>query len=293
MSDKVCDICPRECRVDRTNNKGVCGTSDILRISRVGLHMWEEPCISHKNGSGTIFFSGCNLKCVFCQNFEISKGLKGKDISPEILSDEILRLQDIGADNINLVTPTHFAELIVLALEKIKDKLHIPVCYNCGGYEKTETLDKLSPYIDVFMPDIKFFDSYFSKKYANAEDYFFFASKALRKMYELKGYAEYDENGKIIKGVLTRHLVLPSLYKDSISILEYLAKNYDPDKFALSLMSQYFPTENCGKYPEINRKLTTFEYQKVVEKAQELGFKNCYIQEKISADDKYVPKFDY
>ncbi len=293
MQRNVCNICPRECKVDRSKSMGLCGTLNKLRVSKVGLHMWEEPCISHKNGSGTIFFSGCNLKCVFCQNFQISAGLKGRDITPEILSNEILKLQEMGADNINLVTPTHFADLVIVALAKIKNELYIPVCYNCGGYEKVETIEKLSPFIDIFMPDIKFFDSAVSYKYAHAHDYFVVASRALEKMYDLKGYAQYDDNVKMVKGVLTRHLVLPTLYKDSISIIEYLASNYDSSKFALSLMSQYFPTANCTNYPEINRKLTTLEYMKVVDKAKELGFTNCYTQEKTSADESYVPNFDY
>ena len=293
MTENLCSICPRECRVDRDIKHGVCNAGNTLKIARVGLHEWEEPCISHKNGSGTIFFSGCNLKCVYCQNAEISKELKGKEIGTDVLSDEILKLQDIGADNINLVTPTHFAKQIIRSLDKIKHKLNIPVCYNCGGYEKVETLSMLNGYIDIFMPDIKYFDKSLSERYSGASDYFFVASKALEKMYELVGYAKYNDDGKMIGGVLTRHLVLPSHTEDSINILEYISQNYDVEKFALSIMSQYFPTERCKKYPEINRKLTTLEYRKVVNKADCLGFKNCYIQDKSSATIKYVPVFDY
>lgn len=293
MSENLCSICPRECRVNRNIKGGICGTRNSLKIARVGLHQWEEPCISHKNGSGTIFFSGCNLKCIFCQNVEISKELKGVEISTDDLSDEILKLQDSGAENINFVTPTHFTIQIIRSLDKIKHKLRIPVCYNCGGYEKEETLSMLDGYVDIFMPDFKYFDSALSERYSGAADYFNVASRALNKMYDLVGYARYDNEGKMTKGVLTRHLVLPSHTQDSIKILEYISQNYDVVKFALSIMNQYFPTSECEKYSEINRKLTSLEYQKVVKIVEKLGFKNCYIQHKSSATKAYVPNFDY
>ncbi len=290
---KECMLCPRKCGADRSIAAGICGAGSSARIARVGLHKWEEPCISYGKGSGTVFFSGCSLKCVFCQNKEISKGLKGVDISVKDLSDEFLKLQDMGASNINLVTPTHYTDDIIKALDLIKHKLSIPVCYNCGGYENIETLDKLNGYIDIFMPDIKYFSTEYSKKYSAAPDYFDVASKAVKKMHDIVGYADIDDDGKMKKGVLVRHLVLPSLYKDSIAILEYLAREYDVNKLAISIMSQYFPTEACEKYPEINRKLTTLEYTKVVNRAKELGFTKGYMQDKASAIEDFVPDFDY
>lgn len=293
MDFEKCNLCPRNCGTDRSKNKGICGTGDSIRIARAGLHKWEEPCISYGKGSGTVFFSGCSLKCVFCQNHEISRGLKGKDISVETLADEFLRLKDMGASNINLVTPTHFVKDIVYALDKVKSKLDIPVCYNCGGYEKEESLEMLNGYIDIFMPDIKYFSTEYSKKYSCASDYFEYASKAVRKMHDMVGYADIDENGHMKKGVLVRHLVLPTLFKDSIKILEYLACEYDAARLGISIMSQYFPTENCVNYPEINRKLTTLEYMKVVKRAKELGFTKGFIQDKKSAVEDYVPDFNY
>lgn len=286
-------LCPRGCGVDRNKSVGVCGVGNDIRIARVGLHAWEEPCISYGKGSGTVFFSGCSLKCVFCQNREISRGLKGKDISTDTLADEFLRLQQMGAVNINLVTPTHYAQHIVKALDKVKHKLEIPVCYNSSGYERVETLTMLDGYVDIFMPDIKYYSCEHSKKYSGASDYFEIASKAIKQMHKMAGYAKLDSEGHMMKGVLVRHLVLPSLYKDSIAILEYLAGEYDTSKLAISIMRQYFPTELCKGFPEINRRITTLEYNKVVNKAKELGFVNGFIQQRESAVKDYVPEFNY
>ena len=293
MDFNKCMICPRRCGADRINGKGICGAGSSIRIARIGLHEWEEPCISYGKGSGTVFFSGCSLKCVFCQNNEISAGFKGVDITVEKLADEFLRLQENGAVNINLVTPTHFACDIINALDSVKHKLKIPVCYNCGGYESTEIIANLKGYIDVFMPDFKYYSSEYSLRYSRAANYFEIASNALKMMHDIAGYPIFDDEGHMKKGVLVRHLVLPYLYKDSINILEYLASEYDTSKMGLSIMSQYFPTENCKNYPEINRRITTLEYMKVVNKALELGFVNAYIQDKNSADSSYVPDFDY
>ena len=293
MTNEGCMLCPRKCGADRSVSKGVCGASKDIRIARVGLHKWEEPCISYGNGSGTVFFSGCSLKCVFCQNAEISRGFKGKNITPDALAQEFIRLQDMGASNINLVTPTHFVDDIICALDKAGDRLKIPVCYNCGGYESSETLERLKGYVDIFMPDIKYYSSESSKKYSSAPDYFEVASRAIKKMHEMVGYADIDGEGHMRKGVLVRHLVLPSLFKDSIRLLEYLASEYDVKRLGISIMSQYFPTEGCADYPEINRKLTSLEYMKVVRRAKELGFVNGFIQDKKSATAAYVPDFDY
>lgn len=288
-----CMLCPRRCQVLRKKDTGVCGVKDKIRVARIGLHNWEEPCISYGKGSGTVFFSGCNLKCVFCQNNEISHGAAGKDISEETLAKEILILQDKGAVNINLVTPTHFADKIAKTLEIVRPQLKVPVIYNCGGYESLETLKMLSGLVDVYLPDMKYKSPEYSRKYSACPDYFEKASESLDFMIKDAGYPEFDENEHIKRGVIVRHLVIPSLYKDSISILEYLASKYDVKKLGISIMSQYFPTENCKRFPEINRHLTTLEYSKVVSKAKELGFEIGYIQDKSSANDKYVPCFDY
>lgn len=288
-----CMLCPRKCGADRTTGVGACGVGSSIRIARVGLHEWEEPCISYGKGSGTIFFSGCSLKCVFCQNYKISAQHFGTDVSADTLADEMLRLQDMGAVNINLVTPTHFAYGILKALDKVKHRLSIPVCFNCGGYELTETLAMFDEYADIYMPDIKYFSPLLSKKYSGAADYFEKASAAVAFMHKSVGYADFDGDGHMRRGVLVRHLVLPSLYADSLKILDYLAENYDTKKIAISLMRQYFPTASCASYPEINRKLTTLEYRKVTDYAVKLGFTVGFTQEKSSAFSHYVPAFDY
>lgn len=288
-----CMLCPRGCKVSRITDKGVCGVNDKIRVAKIGLHNWEEPCISYGKGSGTVFFSGCNLKCVFCQNNEISHVCAGKEITEQTLAEEILMLQYNGAVNINLVTPTHFADKIAKTLEIVKPKLKVPVIYNCGGYESVKTLNMLSGLVDVYLPDMKYKSSEYSTKYSACSDYFEKAAVALDFMVKDAGYPEFDENRHIKRGVIVRHLVIPSLYKDSIGILEYLASKYDVKKLGISIMSQYFPTDNCKSFPEINRYLTSLEYSKVVSKAKELGFEIGYIQDKSSANDKYVPCFDY
>lgn len=290
---KSCRLCPRECGADRTRTVGYCGVSDTVRVSRVGLHLWEEPCLSYGKGSGTVFFAGCNLRCVFCQNHEISAGHAGKDIDVKTLAAEFLRLRDRGASNINLVTPTHFADKIASALDSVKSTLGIPVVYNCGGYEKEETLRMLAPYIDIFLPDFKYVSSDLSAKYSGAADYFTVAAKALETMYDIAGYAVFDEDEHMTRGVLTRHLVLPGAHRDSMALLDYLASRYDPSRFAISLMSQYFPTAACSDIPPLNRRLTTLEYEKVTEHAEALGFTLGYTQDRRSAKEEYVPSFDY
>lgn len=290
---KSCNVCPRNCKADRTENVGFCGVGDKAVISRVGLHLWEEPCISYGKGSGTIFFAGCNLGCVFCQNHEISKTGKGVLVDTDTLCREMLALCDRGAVNINLVTPTHFTFQILRALEKVKHKLPVPVVYNCGGYESVETLKELEGYIDIYLPDIKYYSHDFSEKYSRCPDYFEKAIIALEEMHRQSGYALFDEHGHMKSGVMVRHLVLPSLYKDSCKILEELAKRFDVAKLPVSLMSQYFPTANCEKYPKINRRVTSLEYQKVVKYAKDIGFEKGFVQDKASAKEEYVPSFDY
>lgn len=286
-------MCPRLCGRDRNTQRGFCGADKYVRIARVGLHEWEEPCISYGKGSGTVFFSGCSLRCVYCQNHEISAELCGKDVEAEKLCDLFLSVRDMGAVNLNLVNPTHYSLDIARALYKIKEKLGIPVIYNTGGYDKVETLREFSGLIDIYLPDIKYHSPEYSQKYSGAADYFAVAFAALEEMFSQTGYPEFDSNGHMTKGVLVRHLVLPTLYRDSMAILDELAKKYDTSKLYVSIMRQYFPTHRSFEFPEISRKLTTLEYNKVIDHAERLGIVNGYTQEKSCAKEEYVPDFDY
>lgn len=253
--------------------------------------MWEEPCISGKNGSGTVFFSGCSLKCVFCQNFEISHQNKGEIISIERLSEIFLKLQDMGAHNINLVNPTHFSSVIKEALDLIKGKLEIPVVWNSSGYEKAEIIKTLSGYVDIFLPDFKYVTPEIAKKYSQASDYFEYAKNAVKEMTEIAGYPQFSPDGMLKKGVLIRHLVLPSNFRESFKVIDFLSANFDTDRLYLSLMCQYFPAYRACEYKEISRKLTTLEYQKVIDYAIKSGIRNGFLQERNSATDEYVPQF--
>ena len=293
MREIGCVACPRQCRALRSAEKGFCGVGEDIKIARIGLHLWEEPCISFGNGSGTIFFSGCNLRCVFCQNQMISQGGKGREISRETLIEEMLNLQERGAGNINLVTPSHYTEAIASVLQDVKHKLSIPVIYNSSGYDKAESLQKLDGLIDIYLPDVKYFSPELSQKYSGARDYFSVAEKAIKEMFRQCGYYQEDEMGHMRKGVLLRHMVLPSCYRDSVKVLDWVAENYAADRMAISLMSQYFPTYRATEYPELNRRLTTFEYKKVVEHARNLGFVNGFVQKRESASSSYVPDYDY
>lgn len=288
-----CTLCPRRCGADRSKNRGFCGADGKIRIARVGLHEWEEPCISYGVGSGTVFFSGCSLKCVFCQNYEISSLGKGRDIDPSELSEIFLSVRDMGAANLNLVNPTHYSEGVISALELVKDSLGIPVVYNTGGYDSVETLKRFEGLVDIYLPDLKYFDSAYSAKYSGAADYFEVASKAVFEMHRQVSYPVFDGEGHMKGGVLVRHLVLPTLWRDSVKILDYLAGTYDVKRLHISLMRQYFPTHRAFEYPEISRRLTSLEYDKVTEHARGLGIVNGYTQEKSSAKEEYVPKFDY
>jgi putative pyruvate formate lyase activating enzyme len=263
----------------------------MVKAARASLHYWEEPCISGTSGSGTIFFSGCALKCCFCQNYNISHQNKGKNIDIKRLSDIFLELKDNGAHNINLVNPTHFVPQIICALENVKDKLEgIPIIYNCGGYEKIETLRMLEGYIDIYLPDLKYMDNKISERYSNAENYFEYASKAIQEMHRQQ--PKIVMNGNIMKsGLIVRHMVIPGCRHDSLKLLNWLYDKIPVDSFLLSLMSQFTPTYRCQEYPEINRRITTFEYNSVTAYAAELGF-NGYTQNRASADSLYTPDFN-
>lgn len=299
MCDKIkkylknCRLCPRQCGINRYENTGYCGTGTEILGAKACLHQWEEPCISYRNGAGTVFFSGCSLHCCFCQNSVISNEIKGKSITVRQLGDVFLRLQEQGADSIELVTPTHFLPQIISALDMVKHRLGIPVIWNSGGYELPETIGLLDGYIDVYLPDIKYFSSDISAKYSNAPDYFEYASAAVLRMIKQAGKLVYNSQGGLVRGTVIRHLVLPSHRHDSMKILDWIAENITPETALLSLMSQYTPfdgiPENC---PELRRRITKMEYNSVVRYAQDLGL-DGFIQEKSSASAKYVPEFDF
>lgn len=287
-----CFACPRACGVDRDTQQGYCGQTNEFRIARAALHMWEEPCISGSHGSGTVFFSGCNLGCVFCQNYRVSHRGQGISVSQDDLIGKMLALQEAGAHNINLVTPTHFAPQLAKALACVKPQLHIPVVYNTGGYEKPEMLDSLAPYVDIWMPDFKFADAQLAKAYAGAPDYPEVAARAIAKMYALAGATRFDPDGMMTKGVLVRHLVLPGSRKDSIAVLDKIAQIVPVQDIRLSLMSQYTPEFALdAPYPNLHRRVTSFEYGSVTAHAEKLGFIG-YMQQRESATAKYTPEFD-
>lgn len=287
-----CNICPRKCNIDRTIYKGYCGMDDTLVVARAALHMWEEECISGKEGSGAVFFAGCNLRCVFCQNRNISQNGAGKTITVDRLADIFCELQKKGANNINLVTPTHYTKQIMAALDIAKDKgLNIPVVYNCGGYESIDTIKELKGYVDIFLPDFKYVDKNISKKYSNCEDYFDVAKKGLAAMYEIVGNPQFDERGMMKKGVIVRHLMLPGHVKDSKSVLKYLHETYGNNIY-ISIMSQYTPLVDKDKYKEIARKLYPAEYKRLVDYAIDIGIVNGFVQEGDVADESFIPEFD-
>lgn len=287
-----CRICPRRCGADRNKARGVCGAGSALRAARAALHFGEEPCISGTRGSGTVFFSGCNLKCVFCQNSKISRGIYGKDISAERLSEIFFELQEKGAHNINLVTPTPYVPQIIRAIELCRGKVNIPLVYNTGGYELRETLAQLEGYIDIYLTDVKYFSPDLSKKYSGAADYFEYSAQAAAEMIRQTGKPAFADDGLLKRGTIIRHLVLPSCRKDSIQIMRELSARFSPDSFILSLMSQYTPYEHYAEFPDLNRKITDFEYRSVVDEAIRLGMTNGFMQERSSAKKEYTPPFD-
>ena len=288
-----CTICPRNCRVDRTKGKkGYCSVTDKLVIARASLHMWEEPCISGTHGSGTVFFSGCNLGCVYCQNHTISTGKSGKEITRERLAEIFLELQSKGAHNINLVTPSHFVPQIIDALVMSRENgLKIPIVYNSSGYEKVETIKMLEGHISIYLPDLKYKDKSIAKKYSNCIDYFEHASRAIEEMVRQTGEVSFDEDGMAVKGVIVRHMTLPGYIEDSKKIIKYLHETFK-DKIYMSIMNQYTPLSVVEKYPEINRKITSDEYEELVDYAVSIGVENGFIQEEETALESFIPDFD-
>ncbi len=292
-----CELCPRKCGIDRTLNEGFCRAPAGVIAARAALHFWEEPCISGSRGSGTVFFSGCTLRCCFCQNYKISRDLYGKMLDTRQLADAFLRLQDQGANNLSLVTATHFLPWIIPALDLIKDRLHIPVVYNCGGYERIETIQALKDYVDIWLPDLKYESSELSSRYSKAPYYFAVSSKAIAQMIRQTGAPHFrsipgEAEPIMDRGVIIRHLVLPGQKEDSIRLMHWIAENLPKGSFYISLMSQYTPYEKLPEYPELNRRITSYEYQKVVDTALELGLTRGFMQKRSSAREEYTPAFD-
>lgn len=287
-----CKLCPRLCGADRTKKTGFCGAGNNIKLAKAYLHKWEEPCISYKNGAGTVFFSGCNLHCCYCQNNSISNELFGIEVTPEKLGEIFLKLQDDGADNIELVTPTHFVPQIIKSLDKVKARLNIPVIYNTGGYELVDTIKMLEGYIDVYLPDIKYFSADVSARYSNAPDYFERVSEAVPEMIRQVGKLVFNKDGGIEKGTIIRHLVLPKQRHDSMKILDWISRNTSADDVMVSIMNQYTPFDFISdEFPELKRRITKMEYNSVVDHAAGLGL-NGFTQEKSSSSEKYVPDFD-
>ena len=288
-----CTLCPRNCKVNRNNGeKGFCGAGKNLRVARAALHYYEEPCLSGNGGSGTVFFSYCNLKCVFCQNHQISTENFRKEISIERLSNIFLELQKKGALNINLVTPTHYVPQIIEALKLAKKNgLSIPIIYNTSSYENVETIKLLKGYIDIYLPDFKYFDSNYGLKYSNVKNYFEHASIAIDEMIKQIKECVFDKYGIMKKGIIIRHLVLPGLKEDSKRILKYIHDNYK-DKVYVSIMNQYTPLDNVKNYVELNRKVTNSEYEEVVNYAIDLGITKGFIQEDGTVNESFIPNFD-
>ncbi len=289
---QICNLCPRNCKVNRNLEAGVCGEFSTIRIARASLHMWEEPPISGTNGSGTVFFTGCPLHCVFCQNHNIADGTNGVAVSVDELCAIFLKLQKMGAHNINLVTATHFVPDVVSAIRDAKENgLIIPIVYNTSGYETVETLEMLDGIVDVYLPDFKYVSTELSTKYSNAKDYFDVASKALAEMFRQVGAPQFD--GDLIKkGVVVRHLILPGCTDDSKAVIDYLYRTYGDDIF-ISIMNQYTPlSAQLARHPELDRTLIDAEYDEVVDFAVELGITNAFVQEGAAAAESFIPDFE-
>lgn len=289
-----CTLCPRMCHANRSEGKkGFCGMSDVIYGARAALHMWEEPCISGEKGSGAVFFSGCTLRCVFCQNYAIAEGAYGKPVGIERLTEIILELQAQGAANINLVTACHFVPMVIVALKAAKEQgLRIPVVYNSSGYERVESLRMLEDVVDIWLPDFKYMDEKLGKEYSSAPDYPEVAKAAIAEMVRQQGKCEFDEDGYMTKGVVVRHLILPGHVKNSKRVLEYLHETYG-EQIYISVMNQYTPMPNVEERPPLNRKVTKREYARVLDFAVDLGIEQGYFQDGETASESFVPLFNY
>lgn len=293
MTEMGCMLCPRMCGARRDlGQRGFCGAGKEVRAARAALHMWEEPCISGTRGSGTVFFSGCQLKCVFCQNHGISQGGIGAPVTEDRLADIFLSLQEKGAHNINLVSATPHTETVMRVLDRLRGgALKIPVVWNSGGYERVETMRRLDGYVDIYLPDYKYCDSERAKKYSGAADYPETALAAIREMVRQTGKYASDTDGILQRGTVIRHLVMPGGRHDSIACVDAIAENFGTDAVLFSLMSQYTPFYRAHEFPEINRRVTTFEYESVCQHVRDHGFQG-FFQEKSSAKEEYTPPFD-
>ncbi|MBP3707865.1 MAG: radical SAM protein [Clostridia bacterium] len=290
---RQCEICPHKCKVNRLEGKkGRCKCDDKIKIALASTHDYEEPCISKINGSGTIFFSNCNLNCTYCQNYEISQEGKGKVISVDHLADIFISQQNKNVNNINLVTPTMYVPQIIEAIKIAKRKgLHIPIIYNSNGYENIETIKMLNGYIDIYLPDLKYYSNELSKKYSNVDNYFDIAVKCIKEMISQVGSPEFDENGIIKKGVIIRHLILPNHILNTKKVLRNIKGIFGDDVY-ISVMAQYFPTYKAKESEKLNRKITKKEYKEIENYLYLLDLKNGYIQELGEHEEEYVPKFD-
>ena len=289
---KKCNLCPRNCLIDRSKTLGYCKATDKVKVARSALHHFEEPSISGNNGSGTIFFSNCNLKCCYCQNKEISTDGFGKEITIERLSEMMLELEEKHANNINLVTPTHYVPSIIEAIKLARSKgLSIPIVYNTSGYESVETLKLLEGYIDIYLTDFKYFDNKLGKDLSKCSNYFEVASKALEEMYRQTGKNKFNKDGLMTKGIIVRCLVLPTKSDDAKKIIDYLYKKYQ-DNIYLSIMNQYTPVNFIKDYPYLNKTISEDEYNDVIDYAIDLGIKNAYMQEGGTCSESFIPAFD-
>lgn len=290
---ECCTICPHNCKINRTKNPGRCKSTDKIKIALYSIHNFEEPCISGEKGSGTIFFSNCNMNCVFCQNYEISQLGRGKEITIEELANVMIKQQERNVQNINLVTPTSYALHIVEAIKIARKKcLEIPIVYNTNGYESVETLKLLEGYVDIYLPDLKYYYDDLAKKYSKVDNYFEIATKAIQEMYRQVGTPVLDENGVMKKGLMIRHLILPNEVQNSKKVLKWIKENIDSNVY-VSIMAQYFPTYKAKEIPEIARKITKEEYEKVENYLYELDLENGYIQELGEHEEEYVPTWEY
>lgn len=287
----ICKLCPQKCSVykDTSTYSGKCGVSSNIKVARIAPHFWEEPVLSGEKGSGAVFFSGCTMKCIYCQNSEISKDLQGVEITPQILADEFKKLEESGVHNIDLISATQFLPKILKAFAIYKPS--IPIVYNCGGYERIETLKALEGIVDIYLPDFKYSDNALAKEYSDAEGYVEAALDAIKEMFRQTGALTLDSQGIAQKGVLVRHLVLPNHTKNSIGVLNILKENFD-NNLTLSLMGQYTPHGNALNHPKLCRKITKREYDKVLSHLLDLGI-DGFAQELKSADESFIPLWDY
>ena len=288
-----CMLCPRNCGVNRNKGElGFCKGTNNIKIAKAYLHMWEEPPITGENGSGTIFFSNCNLRCLFCQNYYIGEDGNGVEITIERFSDVCLDLQSRGATNINLVTPTHYVPLIIDGIKLAKSRgLNIPIVYNSSGYEKVETIKLLDGIVDIYLPDFKYYSDEYALKYSNCSNYFKYASEALKEMVRQRPKCIFDKNGNMTSGVIVRHLIIPNMEGDSKKILKYLYDNYN-NTIYYSIMNQYTPVRIC-KYSELNKKVDDTIYDEVIDYAWDIGIRNAFIQDGNTQSESFIPKWDF